>query len=184
MNLYQRLCNLIKRGVITLVLGDTGTYARAQAGFFGRVKTVEVVFPYGLYANAPKGASVLLFDVNGQEENMAGIAYDALSRFKNLAEGEVVIGNPKTGSYAKFSQDGKIAINSVSDVDIIAGGVANITSSGAATITCTNCTIAASGTIALGSGGMAVARVGDAVAVDPSTHIGTITAGSTKVTSV
>ena len=153
MNILQKIRGLIKRGVITLVGGDTGTYSRAQVSFMGKVQVVEIVYPYGLYANAPKGGSVLLFNVNGQEENIAGIAYDALSRFKSLKEGEVIIGNPKSRAYIKFAANG-------------------------------DCEIYTDGKIALGAGGLAVARLGDAVAVDPSTHIGTITAGSTKVTSI
>ena len=145
--LYRQLCNLIKRGVVTLVLGDTGTYPRAQVGFMGKTKTVEVIFPYGLYANAPKGASVVLFNMSGQEENIAGIAYDALSRFKNLGEGEVVVGNPKTGSYTKYAADGKITVASAAGVDITAARAINITSSAAVTITCTDCEVAASGNV-------------------------------------
>jgi len=182
--LYQKICSLIKRGSISLTMADAGNFARAQVGFMGKTKVVELVVPYGLASRAPAGSCVLLLNINGQEENMAGISYAPLSRFKNLADGEVVVGNPVTESYVKFSADGKITVVSQAAVDITASGAISITSTAAVTLTCTDCNITASGNIALGAGGLAVARVGDAVAVDPGTHTGTITAGSTKVKSV
>ena len=184
MNLISKIRNLIKRGIVSLPGDDSGVYPRSQVIFMGKVKQVEMVSPYGLFSNAPKDSCALLFSIQGQEENIAGVGYSPLSRFKNLKSGEVVVGNPGTGSYVKFSSDGTVTVYSAADVNIQGAGAINITSSTATKITCTNCTIAASGNIALGSGGKAVARVGDAVQVSTSTGIGTITAGSSKVTSV
>lgn len=195
MSVYTKVCNLIKRGIVTLSGADSANFARCQVSYMGKVKNVEIVFPYGLAANLPKESLVLLFSVMGQEENMAGIGNLPGSRFKNLKEGEVVVGNPLTGAYVKFDEVGAVSVYGATTVNITAAGTVaiasdavtvncdsdvTVTATGDATLNCKSCTIDATDGVTLGTGGLAIARVGDAVAVDPATHIGTITAGSLK----
>ena len=69
------------------------------------------------------------------------------------------------------------------DADVTASGSIEITSSGSATVTAA--TVNVNGDVNLGAeGGQPVARVGDAVQVDPITHLGTITSGAAKVKAV
>jgi phage gp45-like len=168
--LYSKLCILIKRGLVTLSGNDSNNYPVCQVAFVKKTKTVEIVSPYGLYSNLPTGAQMIVFTVQAQEENLAGIGYNSLTRFKNLAEGEVVVGNPSTGAFVKFSADGSVTV----------------CTSGAVNISCADCTINASGNIALGSGGAKVARYDDEIQVTDSNGVlckGKITGGSSKVTS-
>lgn len=182
-DLRNRIVNLIKRGIVSLI-DDTGTYFRAQVEYLGKTKKIEVIFPYGLYGRPPKGSCAILFNVNGQEENMAGIVYDVLRRFTGLSDGEVVLGNPKTGSYVKMAASGNIELQTDADVTANCAN-ATLTTSGKTTIISTgDIELKGSANILLGSGGQPVARLGDAVQVNPATGTGTIIAGSTKVTSV
>lgn len=69
------------------------------------------------------------------------------------------------------------------DADVTTSGNIEITSSGSATVTASSVTV--NGDVNLGAeGGMPVARVGDAVQVDPVTHAGTITSGAARVRAV
>ena len=116
--LKNTIVNMIKIGVITLAGSDSGAYNRTQVSYLGKTKNTTVWMPYGLDANIPKDSLMLLFNVQGQEENMIGIGHNAALRFKNLAEGEVAIGNPKTGSKIYFKANG--------DIEVESDGVVNI----------------------------------------------------------
>jgi len=194
--LWLKICGLVRRGKVTLAGDDAAPFARAQVSCMGKTKTVEIVFPYGHYANLPEDSLVLMFSVNGQDENASAIGYSPADRFKNLAKGEVLVGNPKTGAFVKFAAGGKLTMSGPADVEIIAAkkvnvtaaSDVNVTASGAAKLACTDCTIAASGTVKLGNGAaLGVARVGDAitgVTSDGKGVTGTISVGSTKVKSI
>ena len=67
------------------------------------------------------------------------------------------------------------------EINIDCSGTANIKSSGTMTIESTGTVNVKGNEIKLADGTVGVARVGDAVSVNPSTHVGTITAGSSKV---
>lgn len=79
--------------------------------------------------------------------------------------------------------DGQNGANLSVTLNAPAGGNLNLTLSGAATITAKNdvTLISETGQIRLAGGGPPLARVGDAVQVDATTHVGTITSGSAKV---
>jgi len=160
-NLLTKLSNLIKRAVITLTNADDKVISYNQVKYLGKSAIVENVYPYGLSANAPVGGISLLFVVGNNEGNLAAIPYCQSERLKNKNPGEVTVGSPLTGSYIKFLADGDIVIHSVKNV----------------TIECA--TLNVTGKTNLGSGGAAIARVGDTVDLGS----GLILTGSTNNTS-
>src|SRR5690349_2108707 len=91
-----------------------------------KTSDMEVIYPYGLFAQAPVNSLALVFSIQGNEENLAGIVYAYRDRFKNLKEGEVLLGNILTGSFIKFDKDGNIEINSKKDVNVTITGNAII----------------------------------------------------------
>lgn len=119
-DILNRISNGIKRAYISLVGSDSNQFQTTQINYLGKTADMEVIYPYGLCANPPAGSLVLLFNVQGQEENRAGIANLPNQRFKNLKAGEVVVGNYLTGSYIKLLENGNIEINA-------AGGDINVT---------------------------------------------------------
>ncbi|MCK5602307.1 phage baseplate assembly protein [Candidatus Pacearchaeota archaeon] len=137
--MMKKLFNLIKRGIITLSSKDTAVFPTIQMTYLGKTKNVELVLPYGLYSNPKEGAIALMFQVNGQEENMTAIPYDPYTRFKNLQPGEVAVGNPHTQSKILFKANG--------DIELEANGAVNINAPN----------------IHLGEGGEPIARVGDQI---------------------
>jgi hypothetical protein len=188
--------NLIKRAYVSAPTNDENDYCSIQVSYYDRTAYAQPIYPYGLCANAPTNTSVLLFNVLGQEENLAGIPYTIAERFRSLKTGEVAIGSPKTGSYIKFEEDGSIKIVakkgitiSTEDGDIIFNSSQGIawnattdaimTSLGNFTVTTTTYTV--NGQVNLGSGGAKIARLGDQVTIGSNT--GTIT-GSGNNTSI
>lgn len=177
--IFTLIHNIIKRAVISKLEVDSETSPIAQASYLGKTGTTEIVLPYGISARAPVGTQLLLFAVQGQENNRAAIPYGQENRHKNLEEGEVVIENEITKSFIKFDKDGnitvdskaKIVINCVGDADITVGGKVVVNSTGDIDVT-TNGKVDLKATgnvdvdapqVNLGSGGAAIARVGDSV---------------------
>lgn len=205
-SLYSKIINLIKRAYITLPDDDHGNFHVAQLSYFGNATRSQIIYPYGINANAPKDTLVLVMNVQAQEENLVGIAYAQKERFKNLKVGEVTVGSPKTGSYVKFLENGDIEIFSNNNINLTGKNVKisgetveleaiqdiNLTSpdititSGAYTSTfgsggdfeINSVNFNVNAHVELGIGGAAIARVGDTVNV--SGVDGTITSGGTN----
>jgi hypothetical protein len=156
----SKILNLIKYGQVTHSIIDNKKYPITQISCLGKTANAQVISPYGLCINLPKNAKVINFSVGGQEENRACIGFCQDERFKNLLEGEVVVGSPKFSTYIKFSKDGNIEILSTKDINIKASNV-NIDAEK------TN----------LGVGGNQIARLGDSVmvTVEGTPYYGTIT---------
>ena len=198
---------MIKYGAVSKPTDDSGRVQVVQVRTQSVTRDFLSLYPYGFFANAPEGSLAVMFNLNGQEENKAGIPFipqetfaGAEGRFKDLKPGEVLVGNVLTRAYVKFDLDGNIEVYSpanitaTADANIIANAGADITATatGDATLNATNVTINASGTLSVsadtanvtadsvtlgGAGGPAVARVGDSVSG------GVITSGSSKVTA-
>lgn len=139
--MMQMLRNLIKRAAVAII-NDSGNYQTAQVSYFGKVSDIEVINPYGISSSPPIDSLVLMFNVMGQEENKAGIINAQPLRFKNLKEGELVVGNYLTGSYVKFLQNGDIDVFTGNDVNIECGN-ANILAVGDVDVECSSASVVA-----------------------------------------
>lgn len=126
--ILNKIKNLIKFAIVTLSGNDSGDYNQSQVSYFGKTKQTFILFPYGLDAKLPKDSLVMLFNIMGQEENTAGIGTKPDIRFKNLQEGEVVVGNPVKQTKVYFKSDGTIEITGDTNVIINNGtkGVARL----------------------------------------------------------
>ena len=126
-----KLFNLIKNAIISLSGKDSADFPTAQVDYLGKTKEIELVFPYGLAANPKEKCFTLLFSVNGQEDNILGIAHNPTNRFKNLTPGEVVVGNSYVNTKIYFKADGTIEIFTDKTLNINANNI-NLGSSGKA----------------------------------------------------
>jgi phage gp45-like len=153
-NTLNRITSMIKRAVLTLPASDAGVNQIAQASYLGKTANVELLSIYGLCSNPPTGSSILLFDVQGQEENRAGIANFPGSRFKTLKPGEVALGNYITKSNIRFLENGDIQVIGTNNMTVTIaqnntvtiGGSATINVTGSATINCASATLTAATT--------------------------------------
>ncbi len=176
--MLRKIRNLIKKAIITLILEDTANVQKSQVQFYDNVRDVEIISPYGIYGVAPLGSQVVLFQVNGQEENLVGIADDVNNRPKNLKEGELILKNIKTNTAIYFKQDGSLEVTTNGNLNITVDGDADITADNV-DVNALQVDINASVTN-LGVGGNAIARVGDFVDFNSSspTYTQIITGGT------
>ena len=121
-DIQNKIKNTIRRAVISRHGDDSGTYHITQITYNKKTVPAEVINPYGLYTNPPDDLQTLVFTICGDSENRAIIAYSQDDRFKDLKEGEVVVGNPKTGTFIKLKEDGGIEIDSKSEINITVNG--------------------------------------------------------------
>ena len=127
-DIKNKIVSLIKRAYITFVGNDDEQFQVTQINYLNKTTNMEVINPYGLCSNPPRNSLVLLFNVQGQEENRAGIANLPQQRFKNLKEGEVALGNYLTKTVIKFSENGDLEIFSASNCNVNVTGTTNLVS--------------------------------------------------------
>ena len=112
MSIPRIIKSLIRRARVSLSLPDTGSYQLSQCDYLGKTSKFEVIWPYGMNGRLPKNAQVLLFNIEGMEENKAGIGSTPDLRQNVDAEGEVKTGNPLAGTFVYFKEDGTIEAGS------------------------------------------------------------------------
>lgn len=170
----------VKYAELTNVGKDDGHYPISQVKYNQRVADFYVVYPYGMSANAPADSLVVMMNMMGQEENRAGIASLPMQRFKDLKIGEVAFGNFLTKSYVKFKEDGSIEIVSENNLTVeVKGPLTDITCTGVINVTAPIVNLGE--VVNLGTGGAAIARVGDQVQI--GANVGTIITGSPNHTA-
>lgn len=149
--MISKLVNMVKRAFVTTSLADDQVFPIIQISYHEKIANVEHMTPYGVYSNPPANALAIVLSIGGQEENRVAFANTPNSRFKNLKEGEVLVGNPLTGSYVKFDEDGNITelsknnktIQVDEDFNITVNGNTTINSTGNASINAENAAITA-----------------------------------------
>lgn len=110
---WRKIFNTItlKRCIVESV-DDRIDYPTMKVNYLKNVtKIVQKLGIYGICSNPPKGSNGILFPIMGSDSNIACLADDIANRFKDLKEGELVIGNYLTKAFIKFSQDGGIEIH-------------------------------------------------------------------------
>jgi hypothetical protein len=206
----NNITNLIKRAYVSLVGNDAQEYQITQISYLNKTNVMEVIYPYGVSGNPPRNSLVLMFNVQGQEENRAGIANLPQQRFRNLKEGEVAVGNYLTRSNIKFAENGDVVVTTKNNQEVTIDQNANISVSGDATVNVSgsttltssgttvnsdvqlngNLTVTGSATLGSGSGTQkAIATVGSTTEVtitsgsSAGTYQGQVTSGSGNSTT-
>ena len=148
----SRLKDLIKRATVTMGGSDDGEFNIQQVTYLQKVADCDIIFPYGMSANLPKDTLLVMFNVNDNEQNRAGIGTLPRERKKNLAPGEVAFFHPLTKSFIYFRNSGDIDIDTSQASDLEAenqtGANINITCNDA-NLTCKNLNVTASESVTI-----------------------------------
>jgi len=137
MSLLRKIKSMIRRAVVSLSLPDTGDYPIVQISYLGKTANAEAIWPYGMGGRLPVDAQVFCFNIEGMEENKAGIGTTPTLRFKVNEEGEVYFGNPLTGSVTYYRSNGDIEIIGKNNKSVTLDGNMDVTVSGNSTETVT-----------------------------------------------
>lgn len=154
-----------KRAYVTRASKDDTNFHIAQTSYMGQVADVEILTPYGLYSTLPVNAHVVLWNLNGNEENMVGFGNTPAARFKNLKAGEVVVGSPQTLSNVKFAENGSIVLTGKNGatITIDQSGAISIATPGDLSINAGGNVIINGATIQLNGNSVGIARLNDSV---------------------
>jgi len=108
--LFTMIKNLFKVARL-LSTDDSGDFRVYNVSFMGKEQKILGFTPYGLMHHPPEDSMVCVGNQLAQASNGIGVADDPANRiFKNLAEGEVALGNYVTGDYIYFDEDNNIKI--------------------------------------------------------------------------
>ena len=135
--LLRKIRSLIRRAIVSLSLPDDGDYPIVQVSYLGKTGNMEVIWPYGMNGQLPADAQAFCFNIEGMEENKAGIGNVPTLRLKVDAEGEVSFGNPLTGSVTYYRENGDIETIGKNDKSVTIDGDMNITVAGDVNINAT-----------------------------------------------
>jgi phage gp45-like len=118
MNIVKLIKNMFKIAKLMSV-DDSGDFQFATVSTLGKTQKVLMLKPYGLMSNPPSSSMVALWNQQGQESNGIGIADDPKNRIlKDMAEGEVGLGNYITGDYIYFDENGDAIMFAANDVSM------------------------------------------------------------------
>ena len=113
----------IKQAVLRKVT-DSTPYPQVQVEALGRLSTAYALSPYGICSRAPDASFSLVFDALCDPSVQIALAADPLNRFKDLAEGEVVVFNTKTpDSWVYLKANGDVDIQAESGTINLLGNV-------------------------------------------------------------
>lgn len=106
------LKKLIRWANVTAGGADDKQFPIQQISYMGKTADCVMVFPYGMHGNASEDSIVLMFGVNGDSANRAGIPGTPQERPK-MAANEFCMYHPKTQSIIHFKNNGDIDIDTV-----------------------------------------------------------------------
>jgi hypothetical protein len=107
----QNADGIVTLGYVSNPDSDTDLDSVVQFQSNGETDNAGVFMPYGLSANIPKGATLVLLANNGSSQNRMAYGSFPENRFRDLKEWEVKIGNYKTKAHIFYADDGKILFN-------------------------------------------------------------------------
>jgi len=161
--MIQRFRNLIRLARVSLTSTDSTNMPTAQIEGLGKTSdNITMVYPYGIFANAPEDTLGLTLQLYGQESSIVMIPFNPLDkngkslRFKNLKKGEVVLGNVLTGTMIKLASNGDVEIDGKNNIKLTVKGDLTLNVTGNVNIDAGgNATVNATGDVKVEAGGMA-----------------------------
>ena len=130
----SKMKQLFKIGTITNIIPDSFSFPRVQLQTIGnKTQNVSVINVYGVHGVAPLNGIGYMWNINGDEGNIAAITDAPNLRPTGLLQGELVLGNWLSKNRIKFNADGSIDITTdanakvnVNGCEFMANGVARI----------------------------------------------------------
>lgn len=116
-SLMSKFRNILLRGKITAPQIDGNTTYTIQIQALNQNYLSEAYYPYGYGASPPVTGLAINLALSAQPENTVALPYDPNTRWKDLQEGEVQLGNQMLETYIKFDSAGNIIIKGNVQVD-------------------------------------------------------------------
>ena len=140
MGFLNKLKNIVRWATVTGPVNQAQQFPVQQVTYKGKVANCMMVFPYGVYAHVSStDVLTMMFAVEGNADNRAGIPAIPQKRPVDLEQNEVAIYHPFTNSFIKFRNNGDISIDTA-PIDPVTG----VQTLGNIIINCVNATVTAS----------------------------------------
>lgn len=167
---------------------DSADLRFASVSFLGKTQKVMLFTPYGLMSKPPADSLALIWSQQAQESNGIGMADDPRNRtLKNLASGEVALGNYTTGHYIYFDENGLCTIIA-DDINIVAASditmtAENITLNAASDINISGDTVGIEATTTMNLDATTLNISGTTIPISGALTNNTVNIGSTHIHS-
>jgi len=115
--MLKKIRNLLRMGRIEKIK-NSNTPQSADVNSFGITKEVVLINPAGFFSYPDKKITALMFQINGNEDNVCAIPFDPKHK-PELLKGDVGIGTLNGKMSIICHNDGKIEINGTTD-DMVA----------------------------------------------------------------
>jgi phage gp45-like len=123
--LSSKIKNMIKYAVIK-AFDDSGDVQKVTVSCMGKTQKAALVSPYGLIGVPIDNTPFILYNLQGQESNQVGLAFDSKNRIKGFPQGTVGLENYQTKDHILLNPDGSIQLNSASGSEITISESGNI----------------------------------------------------------
>ena len=115
--LIRRIRGLLYWSRVAQAGADDLTFPVQRVSYRGKLADCLMLFPFGFHANLTPDSLLATFAMGGNAEDRVGIGGDPRER-PRLAEGEVVVYHPPTGSMIHFRASGDIDITAVGELNV------------------------------------------------------------------
>ena len=167
-----RCLNLVRLGKVLLVKAGRTQSLQVQTAGRETVENAKFIEPYGLTSKPLSRSECIVLNIQGNPGNPVVINVGSRQfRVQGLKDGEVCLYD-NSGSIVHLKNGGNIEVHCENE---LSGNCKSLK------LTAETATITAQAVNLGGAGGQPAAFVGCEVVVDPNTHKGTITAGSSTV---
>lgn len=123
--LKSKLKNMVKYAVLRSI-EDTGPMIRITSTAMGKTSRAGLLTPYGLVGVPTEGSLAVLINLQGNESNQVGVAFDTAKRIKGFPAGTTGVENYLTGDHIICRADGWILLNSASGAYIRISPTGNV----------------------------------------------------------
>ena len=167
---------------------DSADLRFASVSFLGKTQKIMLFTPYGLMSKPPADSLALIWSQQAQESNGIGMADDPRNRtLKNLASGEVALGNYTTGHYIYFDENGLCTIIA-DDINIVAANditmtADNITLTATTDVSITGDTVGIEATTTMDLDATTLNITGTTIPISGALTNNTVNIGSTHIHS-
>ena len=167
---------------------DSADLRFASVSFLGKTQKIMLFTPYGLMSKPPADSLALIWSQQAQESNGIGMADDPRNRtLKNLASGEVALGNYSTGHYIYFDENGLCTILA-DDINIVAANditmtAENITLTASSDVSITGDTVGIEATTTMDLDATTLNITGTTIPITGALTNNTVNIGSTHIHS-
>lgn len=154
MDFLAKLKAMIQHAVVSGPANNSDQFPVQQITYKGKVSNCMMIFSYGHYANCSSSDTLVsVFEVEGDEDNKAGLGYTPKKRPIDLEPGEHAVYHPGTETFIKFRNNADLHVSTGTGNIIVDCNDLTVNAAGNATVNCEDAILTANNDVTVTAGG-------------------------------